>query len=80
MKKLVYLYIINYSRKSPDDAIMVVNMFRKDIYSVKIIKIQGDSIDKSTSIKNNGLFKSKIIEWIFNITFKWLNNKLRCIC
>jgi vesicle coat complex subunit len=27
--KLVYLYIINYSRTKPDDAIMVVNLFRK---------------------------------------------------
>ncbi|MFO0131039.1 MAG: hypothetical protein ACK52J_00070 [bacterium] len=32
LKKLVYLYIINYSKKQPDDAIMVVNMFRKDIH------------------------------------------------
>jgi AP-1 complex subunit beta-1 len=28
--KLVYLYIINYSRTKPDDAIMVVQLFRKD--------------------------------------------------
>ena len=27
--KLVYLYIINYSRNKPDDAIMVVERFRK---------------------------------------------------
>jgi AP-1 complex subunit beta-1 len=26
----VYLYIINYSRVSPDDAIMSINLFRKD--------------------------------------------------
>jgi len=31
IKKLVYLYIINYSKTKPDDAIMVVNLFRKDI-------------------------------------------------
>lgn len=31
MKKLVYLYIINYSKNRPDDAIMVINLFRKDI-------------------------------------------------
>jgi len=36
LKKLVYLYIIHYSRKRPDDAIMVVNNFRKDIYQVFI--------------------------------------------
>ncbi len=32
LKKLVYLYIIIHSRKRPDDAIMVVNNFRKDIH------------------------------------------------
>ena len=30
IKKLVYLYIIHYSRQRPDDAIMVINMFVKD--------------------------------------------------
>mmetsp|Transcript_21906 Transcript_21906/g.38858 ORF Transcript_21906/g.38858 Transcript_21906/m.38858 type:complete len:911 (+) Transcript_21906:192-2924(+) len=30
LKKLVYLYIINYARKQPDAAIKVVNTFRKD--------------------------------------------------
>ena len=34
LKKLVYLYIINYSKKRPDDAIMIVNMLRKDIHQV----------------------------------------------
>lgn len=33
LKKLVYLYIVNYSRQKPDEAIMVINLFRKDIYS-----------------------------------------------
>ena len=31
LKKLVYLYIINYSRNKPDEAIMVIQLFRKDI-------------------------------------------------
>lgn len=31
LKKLVYLYIINYSKTRPDDAIMVVSQFDKDI-------------------------------------------------
>ena len=26
----VYLFVINYSRTKPDDAIMVINLFRKD--------------------------------------------------
>ena len=30
IKKLVYLYIINYSRNRPDDAIMTISSFRKD--------------------------------------------------
>ena len=29
IKKLVYLYIINNSRTRPDDAIMVISLFRK---------------------------------------------------
>ena len=30
LKKLVYLYIINYARSQPEKAILVVNMFRRD--------------------------------------------------
>lgn len=30
MKKLAYLYIINFSKIKPNDAIMVINLFRKD--------------------------------------------------
>lgn len=30
IKKLVYLYIINYARSQPDKAILVVNTFQKD--------------------------------------------------
>merc|ERR1719295_639523 len=30
LKKLVYLYIINYARSQPEKAILVVNMFQKD--------------------------------------------------
>jgi AP-1 complex subunit beta-1 len=30
LKKLVYLYIINYAKKHPEKAVMVVNTFRKD--------------------------------------------------
>jgi vesicle coat complex subunit len=30
IKKLVYLYIINYSRTKPDEAIMTISSFRKD--------------------------------------------------
>ena len=30
MKKLVYLYIVNYAKNRPQDAIMCVNSFLKD--------------------------------------------------
>ena len=30
LKKLVYLYIINYARSQPKKALMVVNCFQKD--------------------------------------------------
>jgi len=30
LKKLIYLYIINYARSQPDKAILVVNTFQKD--------------------------------------------------
>lgn len=33
LKKLVYLYVINYARTSPDKAILVVNTFQKDASS-----------------------------------------------
>jgi len=32
IKKLVYLYIINYSRNKPDDALIVIHLFRKVSY------------------------------------------------
>lgn len=30
LKKLIYLYIINYARSQPDKAVLVVNTFQKD--------------------------------------------------
>lgn len=33
LKKLVYLYIINYARSQPDKAILIVNTFQKDAMS-----------------------------------------------
>ncbi len=30
LKKLIYLYIINYARSQPDKAILIVNTFQKD--------------------------------------------------
>ena len=31
IKKLIYLYIINYSRQRPNDAIMIINQFCRDV-------------------------------------------------
>lgn len=30
LKKLIYLYIINYAKSQPDLAILAINSFRKD--------------------------------------------------
>lgn len=47
MKKLVYLYIINYAKNRPEDAIMCVNSFLKD---VKL----GSPLIKALSIRTLG--------------------------
>ena len=52
IKKLVYLYIINYSRKQPDDAIMVINLFRKDVMS-------GSSLIKGLAVRTMGCLRVK---------------------
>jgi len=52
LKKLVYLYIINYSRNKPDDAIMVVNLFRKDIST-------GTPLIKGLALRTMGCIRVK---------------------
>lgn len=50
LKKLVYLYIINYSRTKPDDAIMVVNLFRKDV-------MKGSPLIKALAVRTMGCLR-----------------------
>lgn len=50
LKKLVYLYIINYSRTKPDDAIMVVNLFRKDV-------MKGTPLIKALAVRTMGCLR-----------------------
>ncbi len=57
LKKLVYLYIINYSQTRPDDAIMVINLFCKDVKKVNMNFIKGYSFDKSSRRENHGMFE-----------------------
>lgn len=58
LKKLVYLYIINYSRQRPDDAIMVINLFRKDIY-------QGTALIKGLATRTMGCLRiNKLNEYL----------------
>jgi len=58
LKKLVYLYIINYSRHKPDDAIMVINLFRKDIF-------KGSSLIKGLATRTMGCLRiSKLNEYL----------------
>jgi len=58
LKKLVYLYIINYSRHKPDDAIMVINLFRKDIF-------KGSALIKGLATRTMGCLRiSKLNEYL----------------
>lgn len=50
IKKLVYLYIINYSRLKSDEAIMVVNIFIRDIK-------KGSPIIKSLAVRTIGYLR-----------------------
>lgn len=69
LKKLVYLYIIHYSRKRPDDAIMVVNNFRKDIY-------QGSPLVKALALRSIGCLRVKQLnEYLFEPIKESLKNE-----
>jgi Vesicle coat complex, various subunits len=41
LKKLVYLYVMNYAKSHPDLAILGINTFRKVTLLTKIIKVVG---------------------------------------
>ena len=37
LKKLIYLYIINYARSQPEKAILVVNSFQRDASDARLL-------------------------------------------
>lgn len=52
MKKLVYLYIINYAKTRPQDSIMCINSFLKDIN-------KGSPLIKALAIRTVGYLAVK---------------------
>ena len=69
LKKLVYLYIINYSKNRPDDALMVVNLFRKDI-------MQGTPLIRALAVRTMGCLRvQKINEYLCDLLKKALNDE-----
>ena len=60
LKKLVYLYIINNSRIKPEESIMVVNVFIRDIKS-------GSPIIKALAVRTIGYLKvHKLNEYLID--------------
>lgn len=69
LKKLVYLYIINYSRTKPDDAIMVVNLFRKDV-------LKGTPLIKALAVRTMGCLRvAKLNEYLCDPLKEALSDK-----
>lgn len=61
IKKLVYLYIINYSRNQPDDAIMVINLFRKDV-------LKGTPLIRALAVRTMGCLRvKKLNEYLIDL-------------
>jgi len=61
LKKLVYLYIINYARSQPEKAILVVNMFQKDA------KTHPNPLVRALAIRTLGCIRvDRIMEHIVN--------------
>lgn len=61
IKKLVYLYIINYSRNRPDDAIMVINLFRKDV-------LKGTPLIRALAVRTMGCLRvKKLNEYLIDL-------------
>lgn len=68
LKKLVYLYLINYAKTQPDQAILAVNTFVKDandpvstspiniFFFSDVMYFILESFDKSISYTNYGLY------------------------
>jgi len=59
LKKLVYLYIINYARSQPEKAILVVNIFQKDA------KTHPNPLVRALAIRTMGCIRvDRITQWI----------------
>ena len=67
LKKLVYLYIINYAKKHPEKAVMVVNSFRKDATN------KDNPLLRALAVRTMGCIKVPIIE-------EWLVEPLEDAC
>jgi vesicle coat complex subunit len=63
MKKLIYLYIINYSQSRPKDAIMVINQFCRDVDK----KINNKPLIRALAFRTMGCLRVKELnEYLIN--------------
>jgi len=70
LKKLVYLYIINYARSQPDKAILVVNTFQKDATEDR------SPLVRALAIRTMGCIRvDRIIEYLCEPLSKGLKDK-----
>lgn len=68
-KKMIYLYLINYSENNPGLALMAINSFLKDCDS-KDSKVRGLALRSLCSLKFEGVYdyiKPKILEMIHDL-------------
>lgn len=69
IKKLVYLFVINYSRTRPDDAIMVINLFRKDALN------KANPIVRALAVRTmSSLRVAKLSEYVVEVVKQALND------
>jgi len=61
LKKLIYLYIINYAKSMPDLAILAINSFRKDA------KDKSNPFLRALAVRTMGCIRVKMItEYLFD--------------
>jgi AP-1 complex subunit beta-1 len=65
----VYLFVINYSRTRPDDAIMVINLFRKDALN------KANPIVRALAVRTmSSLRVAKLSEYVVEVVKQALND------
>ncbi|XP_046963890.1 AP-1 complex subunit beta-1 isoform X1 [Vanessa cardui] len=67
LKKLVYLYLMNYAKSQPDMAIMAVNTFVKDLPTYQLVKDCEDSnpLIRALAVRTMGCIRvDKITEYL----------------